>query len=71
VADGDLRRRRHHGVDVTADDGRLRGLRPETSEDLETAPGSVGRLAVDHSVCYHGGDVEAGTERVAEVVAGE
>jgi glyoxylase-like metal-dependent hydrolase (beta-lactamase superfamily II) len=59
---------------LTADDGVLRGPRPEMTEDVALALESVGRLAelgVDHVVCYHGGSVEAGSDRIAEIAAGE
>ncbi|WP_152040122.1 MBL fold metallo-hydrolase [Salinigranum salinum] len=59
---------------LTADGGVLQGPRPEMSEEMELALESVGRLAeldVDHVVCYHGGSVEAGSDRIAEIAAGE
>jgi glyoxylase-like metal-dependent hydrolase (beta-lactamase superfamily II) len=59
---------------LTADDGVLQGPRPEMTEDVALALESVGRLAeldVDHVVCYHGGAVGAGSDRIAEIAAGE
>jgi glyoxylase-like metal-dependent hydrolase (beta-lactamase superfamily II) len=59
---------------LTADDGVLQGPRPEMTEDVALALESVGHLAeldVDHVVCYHGGAVGAGSDRIAEIAAGE
>ncbi len=58
---------------LTADENGLAGPRPDVSEDLETALASVARLAdleVTTTVCYHGGVVAAGTDRLAEIAAG-
>ena len=53
-------------------DGDLVGPRPEVTQDLETARESVVTLAdrdVAETFCFHGGHVEAGTERIAEIAA--
>lgn len=46
------------------------GPKPEFTPDMERATESVGRLAdleVEQVVCFHGGHVEAGSERLAEI----
>ncbi|MFC5368707.1 MBL fold metallo-hydrolase [Salinirubrum litoreum] len=53
-------------------DGELVGPREDATPDLDTAWGSVGRLAdldFDETFCFHGGYVDAGSERVAELLA--
>ncbi len=50
----------------------LSGPKPEFTPDMERATESVGRLAdlaVEQVVCFHGGHVEAGSERLAEIHA--
>jgi len=56
---------------LTADDGGLQGPSPEMSEDMDVALESAGRLAeldVERTLCYHGGLVDAGNDRIAEAV---
>lgn len=58
---------------LTVDEDGLAGPRPDMSEDVDEALASVGRLAeldVARTLCYHGGFVEAGRDRIAEVAAG-
>jgi len=53
-------------------DGELVGPRESATPDLETAWDSVETLAgldVERTVCYHGGAVDAGTERLEALVA--
>lgn len=65
------------GLLVSADalnvvDGELVGPREDATPDLETAWESVARLAelsFDETYCFHGGYVDAGSERVAELLA--
>ncbi|WP_265108068.1 MBL fold metallo-hydrolase [Halosolutus halophilus] len=48
----------------------LEGPKPEFTADLSRATESVGRLAerdVEHTLCYHGGYVDAGSERIEEI----
>ncbi|WP_432508797.1 MBL fold metallo-hydrolase [Halorubrum ezzemoulense] len=55
-------------------DGELAGVSPEMTPDLDTALESVAVLAdrdVAETVCFHGGHVEAGTERLEEIAGGE
>lgn len=62
---------------VTADalnvvDGELVGPREDATPDLETAWESVEHLAglnVEQTLCFHGGYVESGTERIQELLA--
>ena len=57
---------------LTADDGHLEGPRPDVTEDLATAYSSVERLAdldVERTLCYHGGLVDAGRDRIAAIAA--
>lgn len=64
VADGS------EGTDSDGDD-RLSGPKPEFTPDMERALESVGDLAdlaIDHVVCYHGGYVDSGTERIRELL---
>ena len=56
---------------LTANDEGLQGPNPGMSEDMDVALESAGRLAeldVERTLCYHGGFVDAGNERIAEVV---
>ncbi|MFB6141053.1 MAG: MBL fold metallo-hydrolase [Halosimplex sp.] len=53
-------------------DGDLVGPREDATPDLETAWDSVGGLAeldVEETFCFHGGHVEAGTDRIEELLA--
>ena len=64
------------GDALVVDGDSLSGPVPEFTPDLDRAFESVGRLAdleIEHVVCYHGGYVEQGTERIAEIAerAGE
>lgn len=55
---------------LTADDAGLQGPNPEFTPDVDEAARSVGKLAaldVDGVLCYHGGYVEAGSDRIAEI----
>jgi glyoxylase-like metal-dependent hydrolase (beta-lactamase superfamily II) len=55
---------------LTAEGNRLQGPKPEFTPDVDEAARSVGTLAaldVDGVLCYHGGYVEAGSERIAEI----
>ncbi|WP_255509880.1 MBL fold metallo-hydrolase [Halorubrum sp. CGM5_25_10-8B] len=59
---------------LTVADGELAGVSPEMTPDLDTALESVAVLAdrdVAETVCFHGGHVEAGTERLEEIAGGE
>jgi len=50
----------------------LAGPIPEATPDMETAIGSVSTLAnldVDRTLCYHGGLLDAGSDRIAAVRA--
>lgn len=56
---------------LTADEDGLQGPSPEMSEDMDVALESAGRLAeldVERVLCYHGGFVDAGSDRIAEIV---
>jgi glyoxylase-like metal-dependent hydrolase (beta-lactamase superfamily II) len=56
---------------LTADEDGLQGPSPEMSEEMDVALESAGRLAeldVERVLCYHGGFVDAGNDRIAEVV---
>jgi glyoxylase-like metal-dependent hydrolase (beta-lactamase superfamily II) len=65
------------GLLVSADalnvvDGELVGPREDVTPDLDTAWASVERLAalaVDETYCFHGGYVEAGSDRLDELLA--
>jgi glyoxylase-like metal-dependent hydrolase (beta-lactamase superfamily II) len=65
------------GLLVSADalnvvDGELVGPREDVTPDLDTAWESVERLAalaVDETYCFHGGYVEAGSDRLDELLA--
>jgi glyoxylase-like metal-dependent hydrolase (beta-lactamase superfamily II) len=55
---------------LTADEDGLGGPRPDVTVDLDEALASVERLAaldVERTLCYHGGLVAAGSERLAEI----
>lgn len=57
---------------VSDGDEPLSGPKPEFTPDEERAFESVARLAdleIDQVVCFHGGYVEAGTERIREIAA--
>ena len=59
------------GDALTADENGLQGPIPEMSEDMDVALESAGRLAeleVERVLCYHGGFVDAGGDRITEVV---
>lgn len=48
----------------------LDGPKPEFTPDIDRAVESVGRLAslnVEHTLCYHGGYVDEGSDRIAEI----
>lgn len=58
------------GDALTAEEGRLGGPRPDMTEDVGEALASVGRLAdldVERTLCYHGGLVDAGNDRIADI----
>jgi glyoxylase-like metal-dependent hydrolase (beta-lactamase superfamily II) len=55
---------------LTVDEDGLAGPRPDVSEDTDQALASVWRLSeleIDRTLCYHGGYVEAGSDRIAEI----
>lgn len=57
---------------LNAEDGRLVGPREGATPELDTAWESVEELAdreISHALCFHGGYVEDGTERVEELLA--
>ncbi|MDX1745860.1 MAG: MBL fold metallo-hydrolase, partial [Halobacteriales archaeon] len=59
---------------LTASDEGLQGPRAGMTEDMSLALESVGKLAtldIDRVVCFHGGYVEEGSERLAEIAVGE
>ncbi|WP_254764654.1 MBL fold metallo-hydrolase [Natrinema marinum] len=54
----------------TDGDGPLDGPKPHFTPDMDRATESVGSLAaleVDHTLCYHGGYVDQGSERIREI----
>jgi glyoxylase-like metal-dependent hydrolase (beta-lactamase superfamily II) len=56
---------------LTADEDGLQGPNPDATGDMDVALESAGRLAeldVERILCYHGGFVDAGNDRIAEVV---
>jgi glyoxylase-like metal-dependent hydrolase (beta-lactamase superfamily II) len=58
------------GDALTVADGELSGPDPQFTPDLDRASESVGTLAelgVETTLCYHGGYVEAGSDRIAAV----
>lgn len=60
------------GDALTAEGGELAGPIPKFTPDLEQAAGSVGTLAdldVETTLCYHGGYVAAGSDRIAAIHA--
>jgi glyoxylase-like metal-dependent hydrolase (beta-lactamase superfamily II) len=65
------------GLLVSADalnvvDGELVGPREDVTPDLDTAWESVARLAeldVTETFCFHGGHVDAGSQRLNELLA--
>jgi glyoxylase-like metal-dependent hydrolase (beta-lactamase superfamily II) len=58
------------GDALTAADGELHGPAGQHTLDMERASQSVaklGELDIEHTVCFHGGYVEAGSERIREI----
>jgi glyoxylase-like metal-dependent hydrolase (beta-lactamase superfamily II) len=58
---------------LTVGEDGLAGPRPDATADVDRALSSVARLAerdVDRTLCYHGGFVEEGTDRIAEIADG-
>ncbi|MFW5934486.1 MAG: MBL fold metallo-hydrolase [Halolamina sp.] len=58
------------GDALTAADGELEGPATEHTLEMERAMESVamlGELDVEHTVCFHGGHVDAGSERIREI----
>jgi glyoxylase-like metal-dependent hydrolase (beta-lactamase superfamily II) len=56
---------------LTASEDGLQGPNLGMSEDMDVALESAGRLAeldIERVLCYHGGFVDAGNDRIAEVV---
>ena len=48
----------------------LAGPKPQFTPDMDRAIESVGKLAgleIDHTLCYHGGYVQAGSDRIREI----
>lgn len=59
---------------LTATEEGLQGPRAEMTEDMPLALASVEKLAeldIDHVVCFHGGYVEEGSDRLAEIAASD
>lgn len=55
---------------VADGDEPLAGPKPHFTPDMDRATESVGTLAeleVEHTLCYHGGYVDGGTERIREI----
>jgi glyoxylase-like metal-dependent hydrolase (beta-lactamase superfamily II) len=55
---------------LTADEDGLQGPRPDMSRHMGEALRSVARLAeldVERTLCYHGGFVDEGSDRIAEI----
>jgi glyoxylase-like metal-dependent hydrolase (beta-lactamase superfamily II) len=55
---------------LTADSNGLAGPRPEMTEDMDEAIASIARLGeldIDATLCYHGGYVAAGSDRIREI----
>lgn len=73
VADGGERLDESRSSSELCSDGNaLSGPKPEFTPDMERAIESVGRLAeldVGHTLCYHGGYVDEGSDRIAEIHA--
>ncbi|MFW5939338.1 MAG: MBL fold metallo-hydrolase [Halolamina sp.] len=62
------------GDALTAADGDLQGPAEQHTLDMAQAMTSVallGELDVEETVCFHGGYVDAGTERIREIANGE
>jgi len=58
------------GDALTAADGELTGPAEQHTLDMEQARNSVallGELDIEHTVCFHGGYIEAGSERIREI----
>lgn len=58
------------GDALTAADGELHGPAEQHTLDMEQAKKSVallGELDVEHTICFHGGYVEVGSERIREI----
>lgn len=59
------------GDALTAADGELQGPAEQHTPEMEQAMESVAKLSeldVSHTVCFHGGYVEQGSERMHEIV---
>jgi len=55
---------------LTVEDGALAGPLPELTEDMEEARRSITELSefdIEHTLCYHGGFIDAGSEELAAV----
>jgi glyoxylase-like metal-dependent hydrolase (beta-lactamase superfamily II) len=62
------------GDAMTAADGELHGPAEQHTPDMDRAMESVamlGELNFDHTICFHGGYVEAGNERAREIANAE
>lgn len=60
-------------ADALTADGALQGPNEAFTDDMGTALDSAGRLArldIETVVCYHGGVVDAGSDRIAEIAEG-
>ncbi|WP_049898319.1 MBL fold metallo-hydrolase [Halococcus agarilyticus] len=58
---------------LTVDEDGLAGPRPDVTRDVDRALSSVARLAdldIDRTLCYHGGFVKEGTDRIAAIADG-
>ncbi|QLK26625.1 MBL fold metallo-hydrolase [Natrinema zhouii] len=58
------------GGEGTNGEGPLAGPKPHFTPDMDRAIESVGALAaleIDHTLCYHGGYVDQGTDRIREI----
>lgn len=62
------------GDALTAADGRLHGPAeqhtPEMAQAMESAA-KLGELDIDRTICFHGGFVDAGAERISEIATAE
>jgi len=59
---------------LTAADGELHGPAEQHTLEMERALESVavlGELDIEHTICYHGGYVDAGSERIRDIANGE
>ncbi|AEH38682.1 MBL fold metallo-hydrolase [Halopiger xanaduensis] len=59
---------------LVVDDGALAGPRPEFTPDMDRAIESVEKLAdleAEHTVCYHGGYMNEGADRMREIYEAE